>query len=67
MTTIFAGDKHRYERKYRHARVVCNCKYRVVKNVNIVAGLHYTNFLLNNSQALEPGHAIKWDITQKAA
>lgn len=44
-----------------------NCKYRVVKNVNIVAGLHYTNFLLNNSQALEPRAAIKWDITPKSS
>ncbi|MDA3929464.1 MAG: TonB-dependent receptor [Prolixibacteraceae bacterium] len=41
-------------------------KYRISKNITMVSGLHYTNFLLNNSQAFEPRAAINWDISKKS-
>jgi len=41
-------------------------KYRIARNLNMVGGLHYTNFLLNNSQAIEPRLAIKWNISPRS-
>lgn len=37
-------------------------KYRLLENITIVSGLHYTQLTLNNNYALEPRVGIKWDI-----
>lgn len=42
-------------------------KYRIVRNLNLVGGLHYTHFMLNNSKALEPRVAVKWDATPRSS
>ncbi|MBN1767701.1 MAG: TonB-dependent receptor [Prolixibacteraceae bacterium] len=41
-------------------------KYRIARNLNMVGGLHYTNFLLNNSQAIEPRIAVKWNTSPRS-
>lgn len=35
-------------------------KYRLSNDLTIVSGMHYTNFLLNNSDAIEPRLGVKW-------
>ncbi len=35
-------------------------KYRFSNNLTFVSGMHYTNFLLNNSSAIEPRFGVKW-------
>lgn len=42
-------------------------KYRIAENLTMVSGLHYTNFLLNNSQAIEPRAALKWEVTPRSS
>lgn len=42
-------------------------KYRVARTLNVVGGVHYTQFLLNNSQAVEPRLAVKWDVTPRSS
>lgn len=42
-------------------------KYRITHDLTFVGGLHYTNFLLNNSQALEPRAALKWSPTNRTS
>lgn len=41
-------------------------KYRITNDITMVSGLHYTNFLLNNSQAIEPRAAINWNISKRS-
>lgn len=41
-------------------------KYRISNDLTLVSGIHYTNFLLNNSQALEPRAALKWNINKRS-
>lgn len=40
-------------------------KHRLNNDITFVGGLHYTNFLLNNSQTLEPRLAMKWQLNPK--
>lgn len=42
-------------------------KYRIASNLTMVSGLHYINFLLNNSQAIEPRAALKWEVTPRSS
>jgi hypothetical protein len=42
-------------------------QYRIRENVTFNNGLHYQNFLLNNTQAIEPRSGIRWQITKKSA
>ena len=42
-------------------------KYRISNDLTMVSGLHYTNFLLNNSQAIEPRAALKWSPTSRSS
>lgn len=35
-------------------------KYRVNNDLTFVSGVHYTNFLLNNSSSIEPRFGMKW-------
>ena len=42
-------------------------KYRIANNLTMVSGVHYINFLLNNSQAIEPRAALKWEISPKSS
>ena len=42
-------------------------KYRISRDITFVGGLHYTNFLLNNSQAIEPRAALKWSPTKRSS
>jgi len=41
-------------------------KYRMIENLTFVSGLHYTNFLLNNSQAIEPRVSLEWEISPRS-
>ncbi|WP_066630349.1 TonB-dependent receptor [Labilibacter marinus] len=40
-------------------------KYRLNTELTMVTGLHYSNFLLNNADALEPRMALKWQFSPK--
>lgn len=40
-------------------------KYRVHEDVTMVAGLHFTHFMLNNNIALEPRIGLKWQFTPR--
>lgn len=40
-------------------------KWRVTNEISFVSGLHYTNFLLNNSWEIEPRAAFKWQISPR--
>lgn len=40
-------------------------KYRINDDITMVSGLHYMNFLLNSSQALEPRVALKWQLSPR--
>ena len=40
-------------------------KYRITPKLTMVSGLHYTQFMLNNSLAVEPRLAINWQVTPK--
>lgn len=42
-------------------------KYRISSDLTMVSGLHYTNYLLNNSQAIEPRAALKWCPTSRSS
>lgn len=40
-------------------------KYRLKKNITLVSGLHYTQLLLNNNNALEPRISMKWNLNER--
>ena len=40
-------------------------QYKPLDNLTLNTGLHYQNFLLNNSQAIEPRAGIKWQFKPK--
>lgn len=40
-------------------------KYRMHKDVTVIAGLHFTHLLLNNNISLEPRLGVKWKLTPK--
>ncbi len=42
-------------------------KYRLTNSLNMVGGVHYTNFLLNNSQSIEPRLALKWSPNSRSS
>ena len=37
-------------------------KYRILDNLTMVNGLHYQQFLLNNSYSIEPRSSLKWNF-----
>lgn len=40
-------------------------KYRITPKLTMVSGLHYTQFTLNNSYAIEPRLALNWEVSPK--
>lgn len=40
-------------------------QYRPIDELTINTGIHYQNFLLNNTQAIEPRFGIRWQISKK--
>ncbi len=38
-------------------------KYRLNPQITMVSGLHYSNFLMNNADALEPRLAFRWQLS----
>ena len=40
-------------------------KYRISPKITMVSGLHYTQFMLNNSYAVEPRIALNWQVSPK--
>ena len=40
-------------------------KYRITEDLTAVSGLHYTHFMLNNANSIEPRVALKWEFTPK--
>jgi hypothetical protein len=40
-------------------------KYRINEDLTLVSGLHYTHFLLNNANSVEPRAGLKWQLTEK--
>jgi len=48
------------------AQAFVNWKYRIKENITMVGGLHYTQFLLNNANAIEPRLAINWQVSPTA-
>ncbi|MCF8363384.1 MAG: TonB-dependent receptor [Prolixibacteraceae bacterium] len=42
-------------------------KYRIAEPLTMVGGIHYINFLLNNSQSLEPRLALQYDINKRSS
>ncbi len=40
-------------------------KYRITEDITMVSGLHYTQFLLNDANAIEPRLAINWQVSPK--
>lgn len=47
------------------AQAFVNWKYRMTEDITLVGGLHYTQFMLNNSNALEPRLAVNWKVGPK--
>ena len=47
------------------AQAYVHWQYRVTENVTLNNGIHYQNFLYNNSQALEPRIGLKWQLDKK--
>lgn len=42
-----------------------NWKYRVTEDLTVVSGLHYMQFLLNNSNSIEPRLGLDWQFAPK--
>lgn len=40
-------------------------QYRISENITFNNGVHYQNFLLNNTQAVEPRLGVRWQINKK--
>ncbi len=40
-------------------------KYRITNELTAVSGLHYTQFMLNNANAIEPRLALNWQLSPK--
>ncbi len=40
-------------------------KYRMYKDLTVVAGLHFSHLMLNNNISLEPRLGVKWQFTPK--
>ncbi len=40
-------------------------KYRLNQDLTMVSGLHYSNFLMNNADAIEPRLAFRWQFKPK--
>lgn len=40
-------------------------KYRILPQITMVSGLHYSRFMLNNAESLEPRLAINWQFLTK--
>ena len=38
-------------------------KFRIKSNLTMVGGLHYTQFMLNNANSIEPRLAINWQVS----
>lgn len=39
-------------------------KYRITKELTMVSGVHYQQFLLNNAYTIEPRASLKWKFTE---
>ncbi len=46
-------------------QVYAHWKYRFNEKLTMNSGLHYTRFLLNNNQSIEPRTALKWQYNPK--
>ena len=42
-------------------------QFRISENLALNTGIHYQNFLLNQTQALEPRAGLRWEFTKKQA
>ncbi|OFX25639.1 MAG: TonB-dependent receptor [Bacteroidetes bacterium GWA2_31_9b] len=42
-----------------------NWKYRIADELTLVSGLHYIQFLLNNSNSIEPRFGVDWNFAPK--
>ncbi len=40
-------------------------KYRINSKLTMVSGLHYTQFMLNNANAIEPRLALNWELNPR--
>jgi hypothetical protein len=49
------------------AQAYLSWKFRMTDELTMVSGLHYTNFLLNNSQNIEPRLGLKWQVSPKSS
>ncbi len=45
------------------AQAYTSWKYRLNPQVTMVSGLHYTHFLMNDANAIEPRMALKWQFS----
>lgn len=47
------------------AQAFAHWQFRLTENITFNSGVHYQNFLLNNSQAIEPRVGTRWQISKK--
>lgn len=40
-------------------------KYRITRNLQMVSGVHYQQFLMNNAFTIEPRISARWQVTEK--
>lgn len=47
------------------AQAFASWKFRITDDVSVVSGIHYSQFLLNNANSVEPRIALNWNIAPK--
>ncbi|MEX0966242.1 MAG: TonB-dependent receptor [Bacteroidia bacterium] len=40
-------------------------KFRIAEQLTLVSGVHYMQFMMNNTNSIEPRTALKWQLTEK--